>query len=130
MEASETKWDNSILNIIGINSLRLGGLYINWWTPLRLKGPRWTHQPIDTYSINTLLSDSFVMRRDTGVKIASLYRIVVNFTSKIRQLDNCASWWKFEKILRDLPVVLDFISYFTYLTSILSSELFVDFLLF
>ena len=26
MVASETKWVNSILNIIGVNSLRLGGL--------------------------------------------------------------------------------------------------------
>ena len=29
MKVSETKWVNSVLNIIGVNSLRLGGLHTN-----------------------------------------------------------------------------------------------------
>ena len=47
MEASETKWVNLVLHIIGVNSLRLGGLYI---TITIVSTSKWMF--LNTYSLN------------------------------------------------------------------------------
>ena len=46
MEASEPKWVNPVLNIIGANLLRLGGLQINVIENMKIQNTTWNQNNI------------------------------------------------------------------------------------
>ena len=61
MEASKPKWVNPILNIIGVNSLRLGGLHIIFplnsiTSPKELKNNSFPQCTLATYLVNLTMN--------------------------------------------------------------------------